>query len=138
MLVSGFVDLSAAAVLPPPEPKKEEAATPAPVTAPAPPAQAERQRIFTLEDEGVSPAVPIRQDVPRVPTQIANQARDHGFLELTIDEQGRVVNATIRMSLHPVYDSQLLAVARDWRYQPATFNGKPVKFRKTIQITITK
>ena len=42
------------------------------------------------------------------------------------------------MSLHPIFDSQLLSAARDWRYQPATLNGRPVKFRKMIQITVTK
>jgi hypothetical protein len=28
--------------------------------------------------------------------------------------------------------------AKEWRYQPATFQGRPVKFRKIIQITVTK
>jgi TonB family protein len=76
--------------------------------------------------------------VPRVPVQIASQTRERGLLEVTIDEQGRVIQAKLRLSLHPIYDSQLLASARDWRYQPATLNGRPVKFRKIIQITVTK
>jgi TonB family protein len=137
-LVTGFVDLSAANTLPPPEPKKAEEPGPAAAAAAPAPAQVDHQKVFTIEDEGVSPPIPIRQDVPRVPTQIANQSRDRGFLDVTIDEQGRVVSATLRISLHPIYDSQLLAATRDWRYQPATFNGKPVKFRKIIQITVTR
>ena len=70
--------------------------------------------------------------------QIANQTRDRGILEVTIDEQGRVIGAVIRLSLHPIYDSQILLAAKEWRYQPATLNGRPVKFRKVIQITVTK
>ena len=73
-----------------------------------------------------------------MPAPIANQTRDRGILEVTIDEQGRVIQAVIRISLHPIYDSQILLAAKEWRYQPATLNGRPVKFRKVIQITITK
>jgi hypothetical protein len=138
VLVSGFLDLSTAAAAPPPEPKKEEAPAPAPVAPPAAPAPEAAARVFTADDEGVIPATAIRQDVPRVPTQIANQARERGILDVTVDEQGRVVNATLRLSLHPIYDSLLLAAAREWRYQPATLNGRPVKFRKIIQITVAK
>jgi hypothetical protein len=137
-LVMGFVDLTAANAAPPPapepktEPRREEA--------PPPPAPAvpDPQRVFTSEDEGVTPAVPIRQEVPRVPTQIANQTRERGILDVTIDEQGRVIAAAIRMGLHPIYDSQILLAAKEWRYQPAHLNGRPVKFRKIIQITVSK
>jgi TonB family protein len=73
-----------------------------------------------------------------VPAQVASQTRDKGMLEVTIDEQGRVILAKIRMSLHPLYDSLLVASARDWKYQPAMHAGRPVKFRKVIQITVTK
>jgi TonB family protein len=135
ILVTGFVDLSAAASAPPPEPKREEPPAPAPAAAPAVP---DHQRIYTAEDEGVTPATPIRQDVPRVQTGLSSQSRDRGVLDITIDEQGRVVQATVRLSLHPIYDSQLLAAAREWRYSPATLNGKPVKYRKIIQITLTR
>ena len=30
----------------------------------------------------------------------------------------------------------VLAAAKAWRYRPATMNGMPVKFRKTVQINI--
>jgi TonB family protein len=138
ILVSGFVDLAAAAAAPPPEPKPEpRREEPPPPAAPAP-VLPDPQRIYTGDDADVVAAVAIRQEVPRVPAQLSSQTRDRGILEITIDEQGRVTQARVRMSLHPIYDSQLLATARDWRYQPATVNGRPVKFRKVIQITVTK
>ncbi len=138
ILVSGFVDLAAAAAAPPPEPKPEpRREEPPPPAAPAP-VLPDPQRIYTGDDADVVAAVAIRQEVPRVPAQLSSQTRDRGILEITIDEQGRVTQARVRMSLHPIYDSQLLATARDGRYQPATVNGRPVKFRKVIQITVTK
>jgi hypothetical protein len=138
MLVAGFVDLATAAAAPPPppEPARPEPRREEPV-APAAPA-IDPMRIFTADDEGVVGAAAIRQEVPRVPVQISSQTRERGILEITIDEMGRVIQAKLRLSLHPIYDSQLLAATRDWRYTPATMNGKPVKFRKIIQITVTK
>ena len=140
MLVAGFVDLAVAAAAPPaapeptrPDPRRDD---PTPST-PSQPA-VDPQKIFTADDDGIVAATAIRQDVPRVPVQIASQTRDRGLLEVTIDEQGRVIQAKLRLSLHPIYDSQLLGAARDWRYQPATLNGRPVKVRKMIQITVTK
>lgn len=133
-LANGFVDLAAAAAAPPPEPKKPEPVVP---VAPAPVAPRE-PHVWTAEEPGVVAPVVIRQDVPRVPTTMSAQARERGLLDVTIDEQGRVINMTIRLSIHPMYDPQLLAAARDWRYKPATVDGTPVKFRKMIQITVDK
>ena len=44
--------------------------------------------------------------------------------------RGASTNLTLRMSIHPMYDPQLLAAAKEWRYKPATVDGTPVKFRK--------
>jgi len=137
LLVTGFIDLSAAAAAPAPapEPKKDEPPPPPP---PSSSSQPLMPRIFTGEEAGVVPPVAIKQEVPRVPTPITSQTRNRGMLELVVDEQGRVSSLTLRVSIHPVYDQLLLAAARDWKYQPATFNGRPVKFRKIIQISVAK
>ena len=80
----------------------------------------------------------LKQELPRVPSTLVGRTRDKGVLEVIIDEQGRVANATIRSPLHPVYDTQLLVAAREWKYKPAMVNGQPVKFRKIIQVTVTR
>jgi TonB family protein len=135
-LAVGFVDLSAAAATPPPEPKKAEAAAPPPP--PVERVEPQPMRIWTGDEAGVVPPVALRQEVPRVPTSINAQARERGLLELIIDEQGRVSALTMRVSIHPMYDPLLMAAARDWRYKPATVGGVPVKFRKTIQVTVER
>jgi TonB family protein len=66
------------------------------------------------------------------------QAKDRGVIEIIIDELGRVSYAAIRSSVHPKYDAELLSAAREWRYQPATMAGKPVKYRKMIQINVSR
>jgi hypothetical protein len=37
-----------------------------------------------------------------------------------------------------MYDSALLNAAREWKYQPATLNGSPVRFRKLLQISVKR
>jgi protein TonB len=132
VLATGFLDLSTAAAAPAPEPKREEPAPP-----PAPPVPSPNQ-VFSADDPGVVGALAIKQDVPRVPAQVVGQTRDRGVIEVQIDELGRVFQVHLRLSIHPVYDTLLIAAARDWRYQPATLNGRPVKFRKAIQITVSR
>lgn len=135
VLAEGFVDLSVAAVAaaaPPPEPKREAPAPPGPAPAALP------EQVFDADDAGVTLPVVVKQDVPRVPSQIIGQTRDRGILELLIDEQGRVTRVNLRLTIHPMYDALLMSAARDWRYQPATYQGHPVKFRKVMQITVTR
>jgi TonB family protein len=131
-LANGFLELSAAAAAPPPEPKKEE---PPPPPTPAGPVPG---RVYSAEDAQVVAPVVIRQDVPRVPASILPQTRDRGIIEITIDEQGRVISVVVRTSVHAAYDPLLMNAAREWRYQPATFNGVPVRFRKLIQVAVDK
>ncbi|HSL24063.1 MAG TPA: hypothetical protein VK886_21195 [Vicinamibacterales bacterium] len=131
-LASGFLELSTAAVKaaePPPAPEPVAATPPAASVAPT---------IYNGEDPTVTPPTTIRQDLPRLPATVLTQARDRGIIEVIIDEAGRVESAAIRMSIHPAYDSMLLAAAVDWRYQPALVNGVPVKYRKRIQVSVAR
>jgi len=145
ILVAGFVDLSAAAAAPAaappaaPEPRPEPP-PPVPTSAAAATQQSTPpgQRVYSADEPGIVLPVPIKQEVPQVPAQVLSQTRERGLLEIVIDEQGRVTGLNLRITLHPIYDTLLMAAARDWKYQPATLNGRPVKFRKMMQITVAK
>jgi tetratricopeptide (TPR) repeat protein len=131
-LATGFLELSTAAT------RVAEAAKPVEPAAPPPPAVRLAPKVYTSDDADVTPPVTVRQDVPRVPMNIMTQARDRGILEVVIDELGRVESAVIRSAIHPSYDSMLLAAAASWRYRAAVVDGQPVKFRKRIQISISR
>jgi len=134
-LVNGFLDLSVAATAPPPEPPKPTvAAPPPPPVAPQP----DVTKVYSMGDKEVSAPVVIRQNMPQLTPAMKQQAKERGIVEVVIDEQGRVTTVTVRESVHPMFDSELLNVARDWRYTPATYFGKPVRYRKMIQINVTR
>jgi TonB family protein len=134
-LVSGFLDLSVAASTPPPEPPKPAAPVPPP---PPPVPQPDPNRTYTMGDKDVSAPIAIRQDMPRLTPIMKLQARERGVVEVVIDEQGRVTFVSVRESVHPMFDAELMTMGREWRYQPATLQGKPVRYRKMIQINVTR
>ena len=134
-LVNGFLDLSVAATAPPPEPPKPAVAAPPP----APPVpQADPNRTYSMSDKDVAAPTVIRQSMPQLTPAMKSQAKERGVVEVVIDELGRVTNVVIRESVHPMFDAELMTIARDWKYQPATLNGKPVRYRKMIQINVTR
>jgi TonB family protein len=126
-LASGFHDLSVKAIAPPPPPPPPP--PPAPVVLPP--------RIYSGEERGVVPPVAIKQDIPRYPGAV-RPGGITGVVEVVIDTEGGVESAVMLVSTAPAYDKLLLTAANRWLYYPATVDGKPVKFRKRIQVTINE
>jgi TonB family protein len=142
-VASGFRDLSKAAAeqallaaTPPPPPQP---VAPAPSAAPgngtgsgtaAKPAEA-------VADPVLPPSI-ITQQIPRpVGMAVPLSGESIVIMDVLIDEAGKVERAAIRQSVNRAYEAQLLAASRAWRYTPATQSGKPVKYVKTIEITLS-
>jgi len=128
-LAVGFEELSAKAAAPPPPPPPPPAPTPAPT--PPPPAA---PKIYTPDDPGVVAPTPISQALP--PFRGATPIPRIGRIEVLIDETGAVESAVMNQSVTALYDKAAVAAARNWRFTPATMNGKPVKYRNLVQITV--
>ena len=76
---------------------------------PPPVPQPDPNRIYTMGDKDVTAPVVIRQDdAARSRPPMKLQAKERGVVEVVIDEQGRVTNVTIRESVHPMFDAELL------------------------------
>jgi hypothetical protein len=126
-LAGGFQELAAAAAAPPPAPL-----VPVVVAPPPPPPAA--PRIYSGGETNVVPPAVISQTLPPFPGQVVIPRS--GKLEIVIDESGAVESAVMTNSVSQSYDAIVLAATKVWRYRPASMNGVPVKFRKTVQITI--
>jgi TonB family protein len=130
-LASGFRDLSVQAV-PAPPPAAAFVALPSPVQQQQKPAVT---RIYTGTEPGVIPPVVIVQNFPKFPGRVPSGGIA-GAVEIVIDQTGAVESATMQTPVLSGYDDIVIAAARNWRYQPARVNGQPVKFRKSIRITV--
>lgn len=145
VLVDGFLDLTRAAA-DQASPAAPAAAVNTAVSEPkrqtdslVPKQRAAAPTIYGPEDEGVTPPSIVDQRPPRLPEQIRRMLKGSastGVFDLTIDETGAVQQATVRTSIHQVYDELVIVASRSWRYMPATRNGVPVRYRKSIQITL--
>ena len=133
VLASGFNDLTVRALTPPPVPV-------VPMTVQAPPPQvaaAPRQPvIYSQDDKNVMPPVMVRQDIPPYPGRVAFDRT--GVLEVVIDINGAVESATMLEGVEALYNRLLLTAAKNWMYQPARLDGAPVKYRKRIQVTLSR
>lgn len=140
VLAQGFRDLAVTASTPPPAPPKVEPPPPAAAVAAAAPesALAAAPRIYSSNDRGIVPPVAVRQVLPPFPNTAALPKQAQGVIEVVIDETGAVEQALMRVPLNAAYDRQALIAAKAWLYQPATMNGKPVKFRKAVQVNVVR
>jgi hypothetical protein len=127
-LANGFRDLSVKAMAPPPPP-------PQPVLPPAPVAVVPPKGIYGGFETGIMPPVIVKQTLPAFPRDVISRNND-GVLEVVISEAGAVESAVMRTPINPRYDQIVVSAAKLWKYAPATLNGVPVKFRKTINITL--
>ena len=96
-----------------------------------------RPQVFGPTDVEVKPPVVVEQRMPVwvAPTGYANTTF-RGTLEILVGESGQVTSVKSLERTHPLYDTMLLAAARQWRYEPAVKDGRPVPYRKTLAFTL--
>ncbi len=88
----------------------------------------------------VLPPVKIHAPPPRY-TEIARKARIQGLviLEAVIDATGKVTDVRLIKGLPMGLEQAAIEAVRQWRFEPATLNGKPVAvlYNLTINFTLT-
>jgi TonB family protein len=96
-----------------------------------------RSQVFGPDDPSVTPPATVAQPMPvwLAPGRFAH-VTFRGSLEVVVDETGAVRSAKVLERTHPLYDLQLAAAAKAWRYEPAVKDGRPVKYRKVVEFTL--
>ncbi len=56
------------------------------------------------------------------------------ILEFVVEANSRVGPVRVTSSTHPVVDRAWVEAVKQWRYRPATVNGKPIRFIVTTVI----
>jgi hypothetical protein len=91
----------------------------------------------------VTPPVTIRQDVPPWPAALGDMLKQQsrtgvlsGIVDVLIGADGTVQSARMVKSIHPLYDTLLLAAASHWTYRPAMKGSVPVAYTKRLAINV--
>jgi hypothetical protein len=137
VLSEGFRDLSLGSVPPPPPvakvpppqppPREEPAIQPVPPVPTGP-------RIYGLDDANVVPPSVLDQTLP--PFTARGTTSKRATIAIVVGEKGAVESAVMLEPFGSSYDRIVLHAARQWRYNPATLVGVPVKYRRVVQINL--
>jgi protein TonB len=81
----------------------------------------------------------ILHQVDPVYPELARRARIQGpvVLLMTVDEHGQPIQVQV-LDGHPAFHEAAKQAARQWRFEPAQMNGRPVMaaFRLTLKFTL--
>jgi len=133
-VASAFRDLTKAVAVaaatpasPAPDARSAEARPQPPLEAPA--------VTYTAADADVVPPVSLAQRTPQWNPSAREAAQDYrGVLRVVIDKSGTVESASMAVATRPAYDQALIRAAREWKFQPAQKQGRPVRYLKVIEI----
>ena len=91
-------------------------------------------KVYSRSDASVTPP---RQVFPALPAQPSPGRRpeDLTVLDLVVAADGRVEHVRLRTAPRDVHEFMLVSAAKAWRFEPATVDGRPVRFRLSVAIT---
>jgi protein TonB len=86
----------------------------------------------------VKEPIEISRVKPQYP-EAARKARMQGvvILEAIITKVGNVESVRVLRGLNPLLDNAAMRAVQQWKYKPATFNGRPVPVYLTVTVTFT-
>jgi hypothetical protein len=102
---------------------------------PAPPHAASTGHVFQTGDAQVTPAVLIRPHLPDSPPPDVPEEQI-GTLEFVVGENGAVEHVHLVSPANRYQERMLVAAAKTWQFRPATRDGRPVRYRTRIRVTL--
>jgi len=90
--------------------------------------------VYSVDHLDVMPPTLSRAQMPQTLIEGIPQDRP-GALELLVDTDGRVVSAKLVPASGRFQDRMMVSAAKTWRFDPATREGHPVRYRLPVPIT---
>jgi TonB family protein len=85
----------------------------------------------TLTGPEIRPALPVVSPDPVFGSDLDGIEGDV-IIEVTIDEQGAIVQKVVLHSLGPAVDQKVLATLEKWQFTPASKNGVPIPSKQDV------
>ena len=80
----------------------------------------------------VRPALPVFSPDPAMPHDLSGSFQGDVVIEVTIDEQGNIIESFLLHGLDPGLDQRVLAAVQRWRFRPATRNGVAIASKQDV------
>ncbi len=80
----------------------------------------------------VRPALPIVARDPAIGSDLTREITGDVVVEVTIDEQGKIIELKLIQSLSQPIDQLVLAAVSQWQFLPATRNGTPIASKQDV------
>jgi TonB family protein len=80
----------------------------------------------------VRPALPFFSPDPAMPPDLSASFQGDVVIEVTIDEQGNIVQSLMLHGLDPAVDQKVLAAVQQWRFRPATRDGIAIASKQDV------
>jgi protein TonB len=112
-------------------------ATPEPPPPPPPPPKPKKQEAINLPEEAEAPVPDPGNSAPGYP-EAARAAGIEGrvILKIVISESGEVTNVTV-MRGDPLLAQAAVEVVKNWKFSPATLEGKPIAVFRIVPINFS-
>ena len=91
-------------------------------------------RVYSRQDPGVEPPAFVHPQMPSEPKPDSPTSDSH--IEVTVDEQGRVVQVRLRSTDASLNDRMIVAAAKAWQFRPALKDGQPVPY--VLQVPVIR
>ena len=91
-------------------------------------------RIYSRSDASVTPPRQLYPVQPAHPTP-GRRPEDSTVLDLVVAADGRVEHVRLRTTPRDIHEFMLVSAAKAWRFEPATVDGRPVRFLHSVAIT---
>jgi hypothetical protein len=91
-------------------------------------------RIYSRSDASVTPPRQVYPALPAHPSP-GRRPEDLTVLDLVVASDGLVEHVRLRTTPRDVHEFMLVSAAKAWRFEPATVDGRPVRFRHSVAIT---
>jgi len=85
-----------------------------------------------LSGDVVRPALPVVARDPVVGRAELDGTEGDVIVEITIDEEGNIVQKVVLKSLIPAIDAKVLAALESWHFRPATRNGIAIASKQDV------
>ncbi len=96
------------------------------------------EEIFSLPELDQQPRA-LFQAAPLYPFELRRKnVEGTVYVLFVVDQEGRVVNPTVERSTHHAFEKPAIDAVRQWKFEPAVRNGKPVQARLRVPIRFAR